>query len=133
MSIEFDIQEPELHHWVVFVRDMDLALHFFGEYTRMRAVRDFNHEKTRAVFLQPAGDSLTPGLLLIEQNQNSFFVPVFRLSDRHEVERVAEKAKRSKILVEGPCDGGPLRGFFCRVQESENRFVEFFSGRIGNE
>lgn len=134
MGFELVGEGPEWRRTTVRVRDMDLALHFYGEYAGLAAVADGRDGKSRYVLLQSPGDPGAPALLLVEESTHPpgpGAVPGFRLSDAAAVQRLAERARRAETLLEGPRDGGPLRGFLCRVRDPDGNVVEFYAETSG--
>lgn len=49
----------------------------------------------------------------------------FHVSNRADVDSIAEKARREGILVDPPIYAGPVVGYFCTIRDPDGNLLEF--------
>jgi lactoylglutathione lyase len=120
-------------HFTIPVSDLDASIRFFTETCGLCVVRDRRLEGGGTVWLGPApvpGDDPDFGVVI---GRGEVRAPLdhfgFQCEHREEVTAIAERAKESGVLVEGPTDYGGSVGYFAVVREPSGHLVEFTHGQ----
>jgi lactoylglutathione lyase len=120
-------------HLTLPVSDLDASTQFFIEECGLSVVRDRRIEGGTTVWIGPrpmAGED--PQFVLVLQ-RGEVKEPLdhlgFQCDTRDAVAVIADRARASGTLVEGPIDYGGSVGYFVVVREPSGHLVEFTHGQ----
>lgn len=120
-------------HFTIPVSDMDGSVRFFTDVCGLAVVRDRRLEGGRTVWVgprPPAGRDPQFVAVLFEgpvaEPLNHFG---FQCDAREDVTTIAERARETGALVEGPEDAGGSVGYYAIIREPSGHLVEFTFGQ----
>src|SRR5476651_1879800 len=120
-------------HFTIPVSDLNASIRFFTETCGLSVVRDRRLEGGGTVWLGPAPAPGDDPEFVVVIGRGEVRAPLdhfgFQCEHREEVTAIAERAKESGILVEGPTDYGGSVGYFAVVREPSGHLVEFTYGQ----
>ena len=120
-------------HFTIPVSDLDGSIRFFTEVCGLAVVRDRRQEGGTTVWLGPAPRRNEDPEFVVVVSHGKVREPLdhfgFQCDGREEVTAIAERAKQSGTLVEGPIDYGGSVGYFAIVREPSGHLVEFTHGQ----
>ena len=120
-------------HITLPVGDLAGTVGFFTEVCGLSVVRDRRLEGGSTVWLGPEPSPGEDPDFVLVAFQGEVTVPLdhfgFQCSSRDEVARIAEGARATGNLVEGPTDLGGSVGYFAVVREPSGHLVEFTFGQ----
>ncbi len=120
-------------HLTLPLSDLDASLHFFTETCGLSIVRDRRAEGGTTVWLGPEPAAGCDPQFVLVAFKGEVKQPLdhfgFQCESREAVTAIAERARESGNLVEGPLDYGGSVGYFAVVREPSGHLVEFTYGQ----
>ena len=120
-------------HFTLPVSDIDGSIAFFTNVCGLSVVRDRRLEGGGTVWLgpKPAVGKDPEFVLVISRGEVN--EPLdhfgFQCEKRDEVTAIAERARESGTLVDGPTDAGGSVGYYAMVREPSGHLVEVTHGQ----
>lgn len=132
-----------LTHLALRVRDIDRSIDWYERYTPFRVLRRFSDPYGRGVWLADPEDSTCPFALVLSEfipETDPFgYAPAtvlgpyahlgFELTERSEVDEIADRAREEGILTYPPTDMPDPIGYICFVEDPDGNTVEFSHGQ----
>jgi len=120
-------------HFTLPVGDLDASVRFFTEECGLSLVRDRREEGGNTVWLGPRPAPGEDPEFVLVAHRGDVKEPLdhfgFQCDTRDAVTAIAERARASGTLVEGPTDYGGSVGYFVVVREPSGHLVEFTHGQ----
>lgn len=120
-------------HFTLPVSNLDGSIRFFTSVCGLSVVRDRRLEGGGTVWLGPAPALGEDPEFVVVISQGEVREPLdhfgFQCDRREDVSTIADRAKASGTLVEGPTDYGGSVGYFAIVREPSGHLVEFTYGQ----
>ena len=126
---------PTCTHIAIFARDLDRAVGFYRRYADLREVHRRVDGGVSVVWLAERGRETEFVIVLIEADHADPASPAplahigYSVGSRAEVDRIAQEARKDRILDDGPRDAGPIVGYYCIVHDPDGNLVEFSHGQ----
>lgn len=134
---------PRLTHVALRVRDLERSIEWYERYTPLEVLRRFSDDYGTGVWLADREDRACPFVLVLSQ-----FVPDldpfgyapptvlgpyahfgFELTERGEVDRVADQAAKDGILTYPATEMPAPIGYICFVEDPDGNTIEFSHGQ----
>ena len=120
-------------HFTLPVSDIDGSIRFFTETCGLSVVRDRRPEGGGTVWVGPKpADGESPDFVLVI-SEGEVIEPLdhfgFQCESYEELLLIADRARASGTLIEGPTDAGGVVGHFSVVREPSGHLVEFTLGQ----
>jgi lactoylglutathione lyase len=120
-------------HFTLPVSDLDGSIRFFTSVCGLSIVRDRRLEGGGTVWLGPAPAVGDDPEFVVVISHGEVREPLdhfgFQCDRREDVTTIADRAKASGTLVEGPTDYGGSVGYVAVVREPSGHLVEFTYGQ----
>ena len=120
-----------VNHIALVVRNAEKSADFYQRYCGMEVIhsRKDGDLSVKWVRLPQQKDGFMLVLLetLAEVNASGGTMDHIGIyvTDRSEVDAIAERAKSEGILVDGPVYAGQIVGYYCMIQDPDGNLVEF--------
>lgn len=120
-------------HFTIQVSDIEGSIRFFRDVCGLSVVRDRRQEGGGTVWIGPEPASGEDPAFVVVLSRGEVKEPLdhfgFQCRERAEVAAIAERARASGTLVEGPIDAGGSVGYYAMVREPSGHLVEFTHGQ----
>ena len=120
-------------HITINCSHLDASVDFYTSFCGLSIVRDRRLEGRHNVWLGPhtaVGENPVFVLVIVQDEVKAHLDHFgFQCDSRAEVDRIAERARQQKILVQEPKDAGGVVGYFAMVRDPDGHFVEFTFGQ----
>lgn len=120
-------------HITLPLADLQASIAFFTATCGLQVVRDRRLEGGRTVWLGPRPHASADPSFVLVAFEGEVREPLdhfgFQCETRDEVTAIAERARASGSLVEGPVDAGGTVGYCVIVREPSGHLVEFTFGQ----
>mgnify|MGYP000060338202 CR=1 FL=1 len=126
---------PCLTHIALHVKDVSKCVSFYQRYGKLEIVRDRHVNGKHIIWLAESGKAdqfifvLLPGGPGHQQSSVDFSHLGFALSSKHEVDKIAQMAKKENILLWPPKQEGFPVGYYCGVLDPDGNRIEFSFGQ----
>ena len=127
---------PTFTHWALHVQDIQQSVKFYREFCGLEIVQEHGKgPNDHAIWMTEAGRKgdyvivLLLGGLVNKQAKNDLTHFGFAVSNRDEVDRLAEKGKLSGCLAWEPKEFPFPVGYRCAVYDPDGYIVEFSYGQ----
>ena len=123
-------------HWTHITMsssNIERSIDFYTSFCELEVLRDRRLEGGGTVWLganTPSGKNPTFVLVISEGEVVSRIDHFgFQCDTRDEVDRIAERARESEILISGPKDSGGSVGYWTMIRDPDGHTVEFTNGQ----
>jgi lactoylglutathione lyase len=120
-------------HFTIPVSDVEGSIRFFTEVCGLAVVRDRRLEGGSTVWLGPAPAPGNDPDFVVVISRGEVGQPLdhfgFQCTTRDEVHAIADRARATGTLIDGPIDAGGSVGLFAIVREPSGHLVEFTYGQ----
>jgi len=120
-------------HFTIPVSDLDGPIRFLTQVCGLAVVRDRRLEGGGTVWIGPSPPEGQDPEFVVVLVRGEVRAPLdhfgFQCERREEVTAIAERARETGTLVEGPTDHGGSVGYFAVVREPSGHLVEFTCGQ----
>ena len=120
-------------HITITVSNIDQSIAFYTSVCNLFVLKDRRKEGGGTVWLGPkTSEGKKPMFLLVlgqGEVTNRMDHLGFQCDERAQIDRIAERARQSGILVEPPTDLGAPVGYFTVIRDPDGHLVEFTYGQ----
>ncbi|MGE0101868.1 MAG: VOC family protein [Blastocatellales bacterium] len=120
-----------LDHVALLTRDVERTSKFYCDWAGMKVIhrRQDPGSTHRVSWVRLEGDGNGLIIVLVEVDEERAGGRMdhfgFHVTDRAEVDSIAERARAAGILVDEPTYAGPVVGYFCTIRDPDGNILEF--------
>ncbi len=120
-------------HITMTVSSIERAIDFYTSFCGLDVLRDRRLEGGGTVWLgvKPSEEKYPTFVLVISEGAVECRIDHlgFQCDTKEKVDRIAERASKSGLLISGPTDSGGSVGYWTMINDPDNHIVEFTFGQ----
>ena len=126
---------PTCTHIAIHARDVDRSVEFYTRYADLVEVHRRRDDTTTVVWLGEPGHEREFVIVLLGMPHRDAVHPSpiahigYAVDSRETVDRIGALADAAGILLEQPCNAGPIVGYFCIIEDPDGNWIEFSHGQ----
>ena len=120
-------------HITMTVSNIERSIDFYTSFCELDVLRDRRREGGGTVWLgvKPSSEKYPTFVLVISEGEVECRIDHlgFQCDTKEEVDRIAQRASESGILISPPTDSGGSVGYWTMISDPDNHIVEFTFGQ----